>query len=278
MREGSAIQDYLHPPVIIIGAESNRAREILQKLYANIDAPVIITTPEVAEMVKYVNNAWHALKITFANEIGEICRHCNIDSHAVMDIFLQDRQLNISPAYLRPGFAFGGSCLPKDLRAIMHFARHHDIDVPVLHQIMASNLLQIERVAQRLYQSGARKIGMYGLRFKPHTDDLRESPYVTLAERLIGKGIKIKIFDEFIQIGKLTGANRAYIDQHLPHLVELLVDGFYAFEDFAELVVIGHKSQTATEWVKKRPHHIKIMDLSRLDEMDDVLNYEGIYW
>jgi GDP-mannose 6-dehydrogenase len=278
MREGSAIKDYRNPGKIVAGASSPQAEATLRTLYARVEAPFILTSPEVGEMLKYVNNIWHALKITFANEIGEICKKVSVDSHTVMDIFMQDKHLNISTAYLKPGFAFGGSCLPKDLKALMHFARHNDVEVPVLSKIMTSNISLIERTFHRILQTGAKKIGMYGLSFKPQTDDLRESPYVILAEWLIGKGLKVKIFDEYIQVPKLTGANKEYINNHLPHLVDLLVDDFPAFDKFAELVVIGHRSEGASDWVRKRDTQIRVLDLARLDRVNGVANYEGISW
>jgi GDP-mannose 6-dehydrogenase len=225
-----------------------------------------------------VDNAWHALKITFANEIGGVCRLAGVDSHAVMDIFMQDTHLNISKAYLRPGFAFGGSCLPKDLRALLHFARHGDLELPVLERVLASNNRQVEQVFQRILDSGAKRVGMYGLSFKPKTDDLRESPLVTLAERLVGKGIELRIFDEFLQIERLTGSNKEYIDRHIPHLMRLMVNGFEAFEGFAELVVIGHATRAASDWVNRNGHPICIIDLARIAVDRPRSTVEGIYW
>jgi GDP-mannose 6-dehydrogenase len=278
LREGTSIKDYRNPPVIVVGTESLPAADVMRRLYRHLQAPFIVVPPAVAEMVKYTANAWHALKITFANEIGEICRAVSVDSHAVMDIFLQDHQLNLSPAYLRPGFAFGGSCLPKDLRALTYFARHHDLTLPVLEHINASNQTLIERVFERIVASGARRVGLYGLSFKPNTDDLRESPLVTLVERLIGKGIEVRIFDENIQVTKLTGANKAYIERHLPHLVQYLVSGFNELEAFAELVVIGHKSPQVVSWARQRNPRIKTLDLARLDELLGSASYEGVSW
>jgi GDP-mannose 6-dehydrogenase len=278
LREGASISDYDNPPKIVIGTDHGEAARLLKDIYGRFNAPMIVVAPRVAELVKYVDNAWHALKITFANEIGGVCRLAGVDSHAVMDIFMQDTHLNISKAYLRPGFAFGGSCLPKDLRALLHFARHGDLELPVLERVLDSNNRQIEQVFQRIIDTGVRRVGMYGLSFKPKTDDLRESPLVTLAERLIGKGIELRIFDEFIQIERLTGSNKEYIDRHLPHLMRLMVGGFEAFEGFADLVVIGHATQAASDWVNRNGHSTLIIDLARIKV--DVLGpaVEGIYW
>jgi GDP-mannose 6-dehydrogenase len=278
LREGTSIADYENPPKIVVGTEHEAAARVLKDIYGRFGAPMIVTSPRVAELVKYVDNAWHALKITFANEIGGVCRLAGVDSHAVMDIFMQDTHLNISKAYLRPGFAFGGSCLPKDLRALLHFARHGDLELPVLERVLASNNRQVEQVFQRILDSGARRVGIYGLSFKPKTDDLRESPLVTLAERLVGKGIELRIFDEFIQIDRLTGSNKEYIDRHLPHLMRLMVNGFEAFEGFAELVVIGHATRAAGDWVNRNGHSIRIIDLARIAVDRPGSAIEGIYW
>ena len=278
LRESSAIADYDHPPKIVIGTAHRQAAEVVSRIYAHLPAPLIVTSPQVAEMVKYSDNVWHAVKIAFGNEIGEVCRQIGVDSHDVMDIFLQDKHLNISPVYLRPGFAFGGSCLPKDLRALTYFCRHHDLELPLLQSVMVSNNARVEGVVQRILRSGARNVGLYGLSFKRHTDDLRESPFVALAERLIGKGINLRIYDESIQLDRLTGANKEYIGKHIPHLVNLLVKQFDGFDDFAELVVIGHHSDEASAWVNRRAPGIRIIDLARLSGVTARDNYEGVSW
>jgi GDP-mannose 6-dehydrogenase len=195
-----------------------------------------------------------------------------------MDIFLQDKQLNISEYYLRPGFAFGGSCLPKDLRALTYFGRQNDLELPLLNSTLASNKVCIESLVNRILATGAKKIGLYGLSFKRNTDDLRESPYVIVAEQLLGKGIELKIYDENIQVNRLTGANKEYIDTHIPHLINFTVDSFNAFDGFAELVVFGHRSEEASYWATKRDTAIKIIDLARLANADELDNYEGISW
>lgn len=278
LREGSAIRDYRNPPMVVIGSEDDQAVAAVLELYRNISAKVLRTPSGVAEMVKYVCNSWHALKIAFANEIGSLCRAAGVDSHAVMEVFLEDRQLNVSTAYLRPGFAFGGSCLPKDLRAMTHYARHRDVRLPVLENVDVSNQVIIEQAVTRITASGCRRVGLYGLSFKAKTDDLRESPLVILVERLIGKGIEVRIFDERIQLNQLTGANRAYVDRHLPHVKQLLLERMEGFDGFAELVVVGHKSEQITAWVNQRSSDVRVLDLVRLDGVTRMTNYEGASW
>ncbi len=280
LREGTAIKDYQNPPVIVVGAEQPRAVALMRKLYGHLPSPFIETRPAVAELEKYTSNAWHALKIAFANEIGAVCRAAGVDSHAVMEIFLKDHQLNISVAYLRPGFAFGGSCLPKDLRALTYYARHHDLELPVIESVAESNQALIENVFHRVLSSGVRRVGIYGLSFKPDTDDLRESPLVSLVERLIGKGIELRILDENIQLHKLTGANKAYIDEHLPHLVRYLVSDFRALEDFGQLLIVGHRTPAISDWAKLRngDGRHSILDLTRVPELVGSRNYQGTSW
>jgi GDP-mannose 6-dehydrogenase len=219
-------------------------------LYEGSKAPVFCTSYETAEMVKYTDNIFHALKITFANEIAQFCDAHGIDSREVMEIFCSDMKLNLSSKYLRPGFAFGGSCLPKDLRAFLHAARGRDVDLPMLASVLPSNKAQIERARDAILQSGARRVGFYGLAFKPGTDDLRESPLVTLAELLSGKGVELKIYDEFVQVTRLLGKNKAYIEQHLPHLARLMVSAVKDLSD-CELVVAGHPVEASQieEWL-----------------------------
>jgi GDP-mannose 6-dehydrogenase len=210
-------------------------------------------------MVKYCSNVFHALKITFANEIGAFCRAYGMDANEVMNIFCQDTKLNISPKYLRPGFAFGGSCLPKDLRAFLHAANNRDVPTPMLSNILPSNKGQIERVAEAILETSARKIGLCGLAFKPGTDDLRESPLVALAEILLGKGVDLKIYDESVQVGRLVGGNKAFIDQALPHLARLLVASTGELDD-CETIVIGHSADRAA--IERWSRHGKALGLS----------------
>ena len=278
LREGTAIRDFDHPPKIVIGTRSPRAESLLRAIYASYSAPLFVPAPEVAELVKYADNCWHAVKIAFGNEIGEVARQAGVDSHKVMEIFVADQQLNISPTYLKPGFAFGGSCLPKDLRALTYYARHNDVDVPLLQSVLTSNSTQIEAVFHRILDTGARKVGYYGLSFKPNTDDLRESPHVRLIERLLGKGIDVRIFDDYIQVDRLTGANKEYIDAHIPHLVGLLVDGFESLEAFADLLVVAHRTPTAERWASTRTSTLPILDLARVPALIGQDGVTGISW
>lgn len=222
LREGSAIEDYYHPSYVIIGELDSRSGGMVQQLYDAVDAPVVRTTLRAAEMVKYVSNAFHALKVTFANEIGNLCKAHGIDGQEVMEIFCQDRRLNISPAYLKPGFAFGGSCLPKDLRALLYRAKERDLDCLLLSAVLPSNDRQIQKGIKLVEDTGRKKIGILGLSFKPGTDDVRESPIVPLVETLVGRGYQVSIYDEHVDVSKLIGANRSYVERELPHIASLM--------------------------------------------------------
>ena len=224
LREGVALHDVRHPPVTVVGHNHAADATGTMALYQGLDAPLVSTSIRVAEMVKYTSNAWHALKICFANEIGNVCKAVGVDSHDVMDIFCQDDKLNISKAYMKPGFAFGGSCLPKDVRALEYRAKELDLDLPLIQAVLPSNRRQIQHALDRIVESGCRTIGMLGLSFKAGTDDLRESPLVILAEALLGKGYALRIYDRNITIGRLIGANRAYIEEQIPHLARLMCD------------------------------------------------------
>jgi len=242
LREGSAVSDFHNPEKTVVGADDADAARSVMDLYNGLPGKRITESPEIAELAKYVDNVWHALKIGFANEVGNICKSQGIDSHAVMDVFLSDRKLNISPAYLKPGFAFGGSCLPKDTRAIAYLARVCDLELPLLQSILPSNHRQIERALDWVLSFGKRRIAFLGCAFKAGTDDLRESPYVILAERLLGKGCTLRIFDNNVRLSMLTGANRDYIHATIPHIANLLVaSGEDAVED-AELVILAAAS------------------------------------
>lgn len=238
IREGSAVADFETPPFTIIGTTDPRAGNLVANLYAGVDAPTYPTTPEAACMVKYASNAFHALKVTFANEIGRLCNALDVDGNHVMDIFCQDTRLNISPRYLRPGFAFGGSCLPKDLRALTYVARHHDVRVPVIESVMDSNDQQIDITADLIQRTGHKSVAVLGLSFKPNTDDLRESPVVRLAEMLLGKGYDLRIYDEEVTLSHLTGTNRAYIDGVIPHLAALMHDSLAETVAGAQVIVV----------------------------------------
>ncbi len=252
LREGSSVADFYDPPKIVVGERAAGTADLLLELYRGFTAPVFRIGYEAAEMVKYCDNIFHALKITFANEIGQFCQTLDIDSREVMEVFCADTKLNLSPKYLRPGFAFGGSCLPKDLRAFLHAARQRDVATPMLAGILPSNKGQIERAAEQILATGARKVGIWGLAFKPGTDDLRESPLVTLAELLSGKGVELKIHDEFVQVTRLVGGNKAFIEQTLPHLARLLISAPADLED-CRLIVLGHAvdAQLLSGWLAR---------------------------
>jgi GDP-mannose 6-dehydrogenase len=263
LREGSSVKDFYDPPKIVVGERTSGNADLLLKLYERFTAPIFRTSYEVAEMVKYTDNIFHALKITFANEIGQFCRVHGIDAREVMDIFCSDTKLNLSANYLRPGFAFGGSCLPKDLRAFLYAAQHADISIPMLAGILPSNKLQIERALNGVLATGARKIGLWGLAFKPGTDDLRESPLVTLAELLSGKGVEIRIFDKFVQVARLLGGNKTYIEQHLPHLARMMVTSAQELES-CDLIVVGHPVDNAT-WNKWLAQRLRVYNVASFD-------------
>jgi GDP-mannose 6-dehydrogenase len=239
LREGTAIRDFEEPPFTVIGTDNAGAERTLRSLYAAPDAPIFVLKPRDALMVKYACNAFHALKVAFANEIAALCQQDGVDAEAVMNVFCHDTKLNISRRYLMPGFAFGGSCLPKDVRAILHAAKQLDVQLPLMAAILSSNVEVIERAIARVRASGKRQIGLIGLSFKSNTDDLRESPFVELAERLLGKGYELKIYDPNVIAARLTGANKEYIDQVIPHLSRLLVP---TLEELAgvELLLVGH--------------------------------------
>lgn len=239
LREGSAVKDYNAPPKTVIGALDSESGDILSALYEKLDAPLIRTDLATAEMVKYVDNCWHALKIGFANEIGSLAKSFGIDSHEVMKIFCQDRKLNISTAYLTPGFAFGGSCLPKDLRALAYKAKTNDLELPILTSILPSNERQVARGLRLIMEKGQKRVGVLGFSFKAGTDDLRESPVIEVIEQLIGKGYDLRIYDKNVRLASLVGANRDFILNRIPHISRLMVDGIDAVLEHAQTVVIG---------------------------------------
>jgi GDP-mannose 6-dehydrogenase len=242
LREGTSIKDFYAPPFTLIGAASEQEAAPVAALYAGIDAPLHVAAVRVAEMVKYVCNCFHGLKVGFANEIGNVCKALGVDSHEVMRIFCEDRKLNISPAYLRPGFAFGGSCLPKDLRALTYQARTMDVDTPILTSTLESNRRQIDRAFHMVSAAGSRRVGLLGLAFKAGTDDLRESPLVSLVEMLIGKGMDVAIFDRDVRQARLTGQNKEYIEREIPHIWSLMRGSVGEVLDASETVIIGNGS------------------------------------
>jgi len=275
LRESTAVQDFHHPPKVVIAATDHRTRTMLQSLNAGFDAPRICTEIEIAELVKYADNTWHALKVAFANEIGSISKALGIDGGAVMDVFCQDTKLNISPYYLRPGFAFGGSCLPKDVRALTYKARSLDLDLPLINSILPSNRTHIDRAVQMVLDREERNVGVLGLSFKAGTDDLRESPVVELVERLLGKGHEIRIFDHNVNLSRLVGANRAYIYQHLPHIAKLLVDDVDEVVNHGGTIVIGNRDRYFAEVIGRLNMSDRVIDLVRIDAQGA---YNGICW
>lgn len=264
LREGTAIYDYDHPPKTVVGATDPDSLFSIKSLYANLTAPLVETPIEVAEAVKYTDNAWHAVKVNFANEIGAICDRAGVDGQAVMDVFCQDLKLNISTAYLRPGLAFGGSCLPKDVRALTHYARSLDVDVPMLSSVLAANESQIGRALRRIESHRQKRIGVLGLSFKAGTDDLRESPIVKMVESLYGRGYEIRIFDPYVSIASVKGANRDYIVNAIPHIHKMLTTDFQEFLEHSQTIVIGNQSPLFRGLLKKTGRDRCIVDLVNL--------------
>lgn len=276
LREGSAVLDYYNPPLTVLGSDNEKALKIMEEVYSDIEAPLEKVDIRVAEMIKYVNNSFHALKITFANEVGNICKKMNIDSHEVMRIFGLDKQLNISTYYLKPGFAYGGSCLPKDLKALKTLAHDFYIDTPVLNSIENSNEYQKKLAFQMVTETGNKKIGILGLSFKPGTDDLRYSPIVEVIEKLIGKGYEIRVYDQNVHLSKLMGKNKSYIEEKLPHLSEYLSSNLEEVIDWAETIIITNKEKGFETLSLNNGK--KVIDLARIDELLNLENYEGICW
>lgn len=279
LREGSAVRDFREPPKTVIGESDKASGDALAALYAHLDAPLIRTDIEVAEMVKYADNAWHAIKVTFGNEIGLICKKLGIDSHKVMDIFCQDTKLNISPYYMRPGFAFGGSCLPKDLRAITYKARELDLPVHLLNSALPSNRWQVESGVDMVLNKGKRKVGILGFSFKANTDDLRESPLVEVIERLLGKGMDLKLYDRNVSLARLTGANRDYITKAIPHISELMVDSMQEVIDHADVLVVGNGDPAFRRVPEMMREGQELVDFVRvIDEPSQPGRYDGVAW
>ena len=279
LREGTAVYDLYHPPKTVIGESDPRCGDIVSSLYAGLDAPLIRTDIETAEMVKYSDNVWHALKVSFANEVGNICKAIGLDGHKVMEIFCQDTKLNLSSYYMKPGFAFGGSCLPKDVRALSYKARSLDLDLPVLNSILPSNKNQIEKGFKMITEKGSRKIGLLGLSFKAGTDDLRESPLVEVVEKLIGKGYDLRIYDKNVNIATLVGANRDYILNHIPHISRLMVDSVENVLSHGDTIVVGNNASEFRGLRDRLRSGQVIVDLVRISNERIVSdNYDGICW
>lgn len=278
LREGSSLKDFYAPPFTLIGADAEETANLISSLYADIQAPLLVTQLKTAEMVKYACNCFHALKVSFANEIGNICKASGIDSHKVMEVFSKDTKLNLSPYYLTPGFAFGGSCLPKDLRAINYKAKQLDVEVPVLSSILTSNRLQIERAVDMVLQTGKKRIGVLGFSFKAGTDDLRESPMVTLIETLIGKGLHLALYDRDVSLAKLFGANKEYIEREIPHISQLMRGSVDEVIDDSEVIVIGNKAMEFRSIESRINGDHIVLDLVRIFDRTSDGSYEGICW
>ena len=280
MREGTSIYDYHNPPFTLIGELDKKSGSSVAKIYENVNAPIIRTSIKVAEMLKYACNTFHALKVTFANEIGNICKSLNIDSHEVMDIFCKDIKLNLSPYYLKPGYAFGGSCLPKDLKALLYKAKELDLESPVLNSILRSNHNQIETAYNLIQKTGKKKVGILGLSFKPGTDDLRESPMVELIEKLLGKGYEISIYDKEVSLTKIIGSNKKYIELTIPHISSLMKESLREVIDRSEVVVLGNKSKEHEESIAGLNNNKILIDLIRIVSNHAERNgfYEGLCW
>lgn len=279
LREGTSVYDFYHPPKTVIGETDSRSGDMLASIYAKMDAPLIRTAVEVAEMVKYTDNNWHAVKVAFANEIGAICKAAGIDSHKVMEIFCQDTKLNISPYYMRPGFAFGGSCLPKDVRALTYKANRLDLELPLLGNLLRSNRRHTERGLSMVMDKGNKKVGILGFSFKAGTDDLRESPMVEIIEQLIGKGYDLRLYDRNVNIASLMGANRDYIMNRIPHISKLMMTTMDGVLDHADTVVIGNNDPEFREiFGKLRPGQV-VVDLVRISpKTSEEGKYDGICW
>ena len=278
LREGTAVHDYMNPPLTLIGTDSERAEQMFREFYRDIPGEFISTDIEVAEIMKYVNNTYHALKIVFGNEIGNICKALDIDSHKVMDIFCRDRQLNISPYYFKPGFAYGGSCLPKDSKALRTLAHDHYIDAPVINAIDPSNQLQKKNALEIIESKGLSKVGILGLSFKSGTDDLRCSPIVDVAEELLGKGFDIRIYDKNVRVSQLTGTNADFIAAKLPHLHEIITDDLDAVAGASDLLVITNREKEFEDIPVRYPGKVLIDLVRQFESLDYDGHYEGISW
>ncbi|MCD4736081.1 MAG: nucleotide sugar dehydrogenase [Bacteroidales bacterium] len=279
LREGTAVYDFYNPAKTVIGETDSQSGDLLASLYSKLDAPLIRTDVETAEMVKYTDNVWHAIKVSFANEIGNISKALCIDGHKVMNIFCQDTKLNLSAYYMKPGFAFGGSCLPKDVRALTYKGRSLDLDLPLLNAILPSNQRQVKKGLNMIMSLGNKKIGILGFSFKAETDDLRESPLVEVIEHLLGKGYDLRIYDKNVNLAKLIGANKDYILNHIPHISKLMVESIDEVIEHAQTIVIGNNASEFKMVLDRLQEHQVIVDLVRITEQNTkVGKYNGICW
>lgn len=279
LRESTAIYDFWNPPYTVIGTESKKSEQHLEALYQSIDAPIFKLLPEESEMIKYANNNFHALKVTFANEIGNICKELGVDGHKVMEVVSSDKKLNLSSYYMKPGFAFGGSCLPKDVRGLNYRAKMLDVKTPLLNSLLPSNEYQIQRGLQLIADTGKHKIGFLGFAFKAGTDDLRESPVVDLIETLMGKGYDLALYDSNILLSQLMGKNKDYLTGHIPHITRLLKKSVDEVMKHAEVIVVGNNAPEFREAVNEASGDQIIIDLVRIDkDKTSQDNYVGICW
>ncbi len=279
LREGTSLKDFYAPPFTLIGADEEDTAALVKRLYGRIDAPCFVTSTKAAEMVKYACNCFHALKVSFANEIGNVCKGLGIDSHEVMNVFCHDTKLNLSPYYLKPGFAFGGSCLPKDLRAINYKAKELDVETPLLSSILPSNRRQVERAVEMVLAAGSKRVGVLGFSFKAGTDDLRESPMVTLIEALIGKGIQLAVYDRDVSLARLFGANKEYIEREIPHISQLMRASVDEVLEASDVLIVGNKSEEFREIDGRLRGDQLVIDLVRLfDKRTSDDKYQGICW
>ena len=278
LREGTSVKDYFNPPLTLVGTDMPEAEAVFREIYKDIDAEFIATDIRVAEMMKYVNNTYHALKIVFGNEVGNICKELNIDSHKVMEIFCKDKQLNISPYYFKPGFAYGGSCLPKDMKALKTLAHDHYVEVPVIESIGESNELQKRRAVQLVMAQGKRRVGILGLSFKAGTDDLRCSPIVDVVESLLGKGFEIRIYDKNVKVSELTGTNKDFIMAKIPHLQHFVSDDLDAVCRESDVLVVTNKEQEFANLLQRYPNKIVVDLVRQWKDVDYAGRYEGLSW
>lgn len=280
LREGAAVHDFENPPFTVIGTSDSRLIGILKEMYRSIDAPVHVVNEREAELLKYACNSFHAAKVAFANEIGSIAKKLNIDSHVVMDLFCADTKLNVSPAYLKPGFAFGGSCLPKDVRALCYAARSNDVQAPLLEALVPSNKIHIQRAVDWILTRNKKHVGVLGLSFKGGTDDLRESPVVEMVETILGKGFTVSIYDANVNLARLVGANKRYIEQEIPHISSLMKKSVAEVLDSSDVIVIGNKAEAFREALQNLKPHQAVLDLVRITDTLPKTggSYNGICW